>query len=89
MKLIVISDPEYLRNEAEAIDALFEAGLEYFHLRKPGSSEEDLSELIDAVDPQWHSKIILHDHYGLQERFSLKGIHLNRRNSSSARKGIP
>lgn len=82
MKLVAITHPEYLPNEAELLCRLFESGLAYLHLRKPQSSKTSFIKLIEDIPTYWHSKIVLHDYYELCHRYDLGGIHLNRRNSS-------
>lgn len=80
MKLIVITIPETVKDEAEAINALFESGLEYLHLRKPDWTEDETSALLDKVESRWLRRIVLHDHYRLIRKYPLRGIHLNGRN---------
>ena len=38
MKLVIITNPSFLEEEAEVVTALFDVGLEKLHLRKPGWS---------------------------------------------------
>ena len=40
MKLIVITSPDFIPEEARIITGLFEVGLDLLHLRKPGSTIE-------------------------------------------------
>lgn len=81
MKLIVITTPTFFTEEHEILNALFEEGLEYLHLRKP-HTEPILSErLLSLIPEQYHKRIITHDHFYLKEEFNLLGIHLNHRNS--------
>lgn len=82
MKLIVITPEKSLPHEAEVINALFDAGLEQLHLRKPRASYEEVEALIGAVATVHHPRIVLHDHFGLVSEYSLKGVHLNRRNGT-------
>lgn len=80
MKWIVITKPEFIANEAKYIEQLFEAGIDLLHFRKPDSSLEDCERLIQEINPKWYSKIVMHDHFELCEKYHLHGIHLNRRN---------
>ena len=43
MRVIVITDPEFLPGEAEALTALLDAGAWRVHVRKPGAHAEDVS----------------------------------------------
>ena len=80
MKLIVITTECFFEGETDAINMLFDNGLELLHLRKPNESEADTAGFIEQIHPQYHNSIVLHDHFSLTKRFHLKGIHLNRRN---------
>lgn len=81
MELVVITSEKMLENEAVAINRLFVEGLQLLHLRKPESGIEELRALLRDIDPAYHQRIVLHDHFVLTEEFGLKGVHLNRRNS--------
>lgn len=76
MKLIVISHPEAILKEAEHVSRLFTAGLETFHLRKPGSNEEEFEKALRRFPPAYYERIAIHSHYKLVEKYNLKGIHL-------------
>lgn len=80
MKLIVISTPYFFEGEAALIWLLMEAGLELFHLRKPGTSLNKTRRLLNAIPSYYHDRIVLHDAFHLCDTFQLKGIHLNSRN---------
>lgn len=80
MKLIVITTPTFFTEEDQIITALFEEGLDYLHLRKPGTEPIYSERLLSLIPKQYHKKIIVHDHFYLTEEFNLMGIHLNHRN---------
>ncbi|MBU0487947.1 MAG: thiamine phosphate synthase [Bacteroidetes bacterium] len=77
MKLVVISNPTATENEHEVLNAMFENGLEYFHLRKPACNSEELHCYLNEIPEKYHSRIIVHYHFGLLDKFNLKGIHFN------------
>lgn len=79
MKWIIITSPEFLSGEATFISKLFSQGLDLLHLRKPEASLEAYKQLLLQIPEQWHSRIVLHDHFELAEEYKLHGIHLNRR----------
>jgi thiamine-phosphate pyrophosphorylase len=81
MNLIVITYETIFDGEASAINRLFERGMETLHLRKPQATKEELGILLSQIDEKFHSRIVLHDHFSLNDSFRLKGVHLNRRNS--------
>ena len=80
MKLIAITAETFFEREAEAANLLFENGLEVLHFRKPCASPYETKSFIKQIKADFHSRIVLHDHYDLAKLFDLKGIHLNRRN---------
>ena len=82
MKLIVITTPYFFEGEGEILTALFQAGMEKLHIRKPQSRKEELRSLLDAVPAEYHSRIVIHDHFELAAEYALAGIHLNSRNQN-------
>lgn len=80
MKLIVVTQPFFFAGEAARIEALFRAGLELLHLRKPASSAEECGALLEQLPPFCRGRIVTHDHFGFVARFGLRGVHLNGRN---------
>ena len=86
MKLIVISNPIALQNEASLINQLFDEGLAIFHLRKPEYSEKEITDLLKKINPEHHSKIALHQHHQLKDTFEIKRLHfteIERENTNS------
>jgi len=81
-KLIVISAPILIDNEAEIITDLFKNELELFHLRKPHSDIESVSNLLTNIPKEFHNRIVLHQHFSLWNSFNLKGIHINKHSSN-------
>jgi thiamine-phosphate pyrophosphorylase len=73
--MIIISNPQFIPNEIAVINALFEAGLEIFHLRKPEADVLEMSKFISQIDNRFHSRIMIHSHYELLNSFNLRGIH--------------
>lgn len=80
-KLIVITYPDFFPGEGKIITRLFEEGLQYLHLRKPGCPEEKIIQLIDAICPEFHNRIILHDCFNVADNYPIGGLHINRRNN--------
>ncbi|MDO4163659.1 MAG: thiamine phosphate synthase [Bacteroides sp.] len=79
MKLIVITLPHFFEGEAELLTALFHAGLEILHLRKPEASATDMERLLRQLPEEYLNRIVTHDHFSLATAWHLKGIHLNGR----------
>lgn len=79
MKLILITSPTSLPDEARALETCLEAGVAYIHLRKPDAPEAEVKALVRGIAPCYYPRLIVHDHFALQERLHLGGIHLNSR----------
>lgn len=80
MKLIVVTAPTFFVEEDKIITALFEEGLDILHLRKPETPAMYSERLLTLIPQKYHKRIITHEHFYLQEEFSLMGLHLNTRN---------
>ena len=66
MKLVVVSPPDDRPDERRICRALFEAGLERYHLRKPAWSECATSAWLESLPRAWRSRVVLHGHHGLR-----------------------
>lgn len=85
MKVIVITKPEYFEGEAEQIASLLLNGkdgwsVDWVHVRKPGTAQEQMVALLEAVPQSLRSRLVLHDCHELAERYGVHGVHLNGRN---------
>lgn len=75
--MIVLIAPEVtVKNEIKILHQLFEAGLEFYHFRKPQFTFEQHCEYLNNIDNKYHSKIVTHCFHELTEKFNLKGVHL-------------
>jgi len=75
MKLVVISPEAADPRENEVMAALFEAGLERYHVRKPRVSLDRLRAWLGEVPEKWRSRLVLHQHHGLAAEFGCGGVH--------------
>ncbi|WP_434035991.1 thiamine phosphate synthase [Formosa sp. 4Alg 33] len=74
--MIVLIAPETdLPNEIEILHQLFEAGLQYYHLRKPNKNYEEHVAYLNQIDTEYHNRIVVHYVHELVNVFNLKGIH--------------
>lgn len=81
---MVISSSENFPQEAKIINQLFEAGMEFFHLRKHGKSESEVNDLLKQILPEFHPNISLHQHHFLAAKNSINRLHFtdfDRRNT--------
>ena len=81
MKLILLTSTEFFVEEDMILTTLFEEGLDILHLRKPDSEPVYCERLLSLIPEEYHSRIVVHDHFYLKEEFNLMGIHLSRRNT--------
>lgn len=80
LRLIVITAPNPLPDEARALTALLEAGVDRLHLRKPVTPESELEALVGQIPERFLSRISFHDRFELALRCGAGGVHLNARN---------
>lgn len=73
--LVLITSEKASATEAASCNLMFEADLQTLHLRLPGASEADYSNFLDAIYPQYHSRIMLHGQHQLGAQYKLKGLH--------------
>jgi thiamine-phosphate pyrophosphorylase len=82
-KIIIISNPTPIINEASIITDLFNNGLELFHIRKPSNTISETEKLLKNIPKDFHSKIVIHQHYQLTNHYNLKGIHIKSINKNN------
>lgn len=75
MKLIVISPPGSDPREAPALEAMLGAGLERYHVRKPGSTAAEVERWILSLPEAWRGRLVLHGHPALARELGLAGSH--------------
>jgi thiamine-phosphate pyrophosphorylase len=73
--LFVISDPMMHSDDAVLLNALFDEGMEVFHLRKPSAAAPEIQHLLEKITQDHYAKIALHHHHELAERFGIKRLH--------------
>lgn len=78
MKIIAITTPRVIPEDAYIIARLLDKGVDIVHLRKPESSVEECRELLFALDRVYRERIVVHDYPELFYEFALRGVHLNR-----------
>ena len=75
MELIVISNPTTVTDEHNIINNLFQAGLKYFHIRKPESDIQTIRKLIEDIAPQFYDRISLHQFHEIAPDYGIKRLH--------------
>ncbi len=71
--------PDFIENEANYINQLFrqDSTCCICASQIPHQAAE---RLLQEINPKWHPRIVVHDHFSLCKKYHLHGIHLNRRN---------
>ena len=78
MRLIAITPTYFYPGEAQAIaDALTSGGFWRVHIRKPGSSAEEIMRLVEEIPAELRQRLTLHDHQALAARLEVGGVQLN------------
>lgn len=72
-----------LDREVEIINALFEAGMERFHLRKPDWDLNAYQSFLHHIPSKHHPKISIHGHHELRNTFHLGGLHFTEKHRES------
>ncbi len=76
MDLVVLSSPAKRDGEIGDVIRMFEAGLQRFHLRKPGTSRKYINEFLEQIPKKFRSRIIIHSNHTLAWKYKLGGIHI-------------
>ena len=77
--LIVISDSDFRTGEAQIVNQLFLSGLDLFHIRKYGTDEKSLVKWIEGIDPEYHSRLVLHHDHVWGRSIGLNRFHYSER----------
>ncbi|MBE9464602.1 thiamine phosphate synthase [Dyadobacter subterraneus] len=83
MKLLAISNPEFIPDEAEIINSLFREGLVCLHIRKPESNPADFRNLLSKVHADFLDRISIHQHHDLAGEFGIKRLHFTEKERKS------
>lgn len=73
--IVVIAPEKDIENEIIILTQLFEAGLEFYHLRKPMKNYLEHCDYLNQIAPKFHNRIVVHYFHELINKYDLKGIH--------------
>lgn len=73
MKLIVITSPDFIPEEARIITGLFEVGLDLLHLRKPDATAHEVGNLLHGIPKEYRKQIVIHDFLSAERRVFFGG----------------
>jgi len=77
MNIVVLTADKTLPGEADLLNALFRAGLQRLHIRKPALTVDETRNFINGIDRIHHKKLVIHRHHNLHQEMTLGGIHLS------------
>src|SRR5271157_1801926 len=75
MKIVVVSPPSTDPRERAALEGLWAAGLERYHVRKPAWTAAELEAWLRRLPAAWRPRLILHEHHHLVAALGLGGAH--------------
>jgi thiamine-phosphate pyrophosphorylase len=75
LRIVVISPPDDRADERALCCALFEAGVERYHLRKPAWTEAVTAAWLESLPEAWRRRVVLHTHHGLARELGAGGVH--------------
>lgn len=73
--IVLIAPEQDIPNEIDILHQLFEAGLQYYHFRKPFKNLQEHIDYLNQIDIKYHNRIVVHYFHELINEFNLKGIH--------------
>jgi len=75
MRVVVVSPADGSADGPSTIEALFLAGLERYHLRKPAWDKQQTSAWLEAMPARWRSRVVLHRHHDVARAYRAS-VHL-------------
>ena len=79
MKTVIISKSNEMEDEHHIITQMFDAGLEYFHIRKPYFVKDEMIRYLDGFNTKHLKHLIVHTHHRTVLKYPIKGIHISRK----------
>lgn len=76
----ITSEIEVFREQERIINFIQSGYVNYFHIRKPSFSEQQMREYLTVFPNEVRQKLSLHDFHSLAFEMGIGGIHINKRN---------
>lgn len=74
--IILITEPEFRTDESLLLNRMLKKHPEpTIHLRKPAAKLPEMEALLENIDPEFHVRLVVHQHHRLVEKYLLKGMH--------------
>ena len=75
MEIIVLSPENDYPGELQWVDRMFAAGLQRYHLRKPGWGDAEFEAFLEKIPRHWRPRVVAHQCYGAVKKYQLGGWH--------------
>jgi thiamine-phosphate pyrophosphorylase len=76
MRIVVISPEAADPREVPALEGLFAAGLDRYHVRKPDWPAAEVEAWLRTLPVTWRPRLVLHGHAALATQLGLAGTHV-------------
>lgn len=73
--ILVISPEHMVHRETEMVNAMFDRGLDLFHIRKKHSDYQTIKDYVSQIDPRYRHKLVLHNFQNLAVPGDLNRFH--------------
>ena len=73
--IILFTTPDFTSQESLLLNRMLEQPTLRVHVRKPDSTVHEFEQLLKTIDSNHHSRIVIHQHHPLAEKYQLGGIH--------------
>ena len=77
--IVVISPEQGVALETYWVNHLFEAGLQNFHIRKPGLDDRAVAKYIEQIDKENYGRIVIHDMPKVAQEYGINRLHYSER----------
>ena len=78
MRLIAVTTPLLIADDASIIASLLDSVVDIVHLRKPDAGADNCRLILSQLSAEHRARIVVHDYPELYSEFSLLGIHVNK-----------
>jgi len=75
--IITFSPEQSVEQETLIVNQLLEKGIDLFHIRKYGLSDDAMLDYINAIDAPYRNRLVLHSHFHLAKENGIGRLHFN------------
>lgn len=79
MYVSIITQERFLNNEIPILNEMLRGGLNYLHVRKPGSSKREFRKFLDQIEPAYLDRLVLHEHQELCTEYEINIVQFTKR----------